>query len=338
MGGRDGGIVISERARALHAETMICDLTLPWGPGYQNQDLILPRFHASGVGYVSLTIGVDRMSLEETVRHIAAQRVRLRNWSDHCVFVRSVAEIAEARNSGRLAIGFHFQGSNPLAGLPEMVETYYELGVRHMLFAYNKRNMAADGCHERTDSGLSRFGLRLVEEMNRVGMIVDCTHVGYRSSMDAIEASSDPVLFSHSNAAVLVPHERNISDEQIKACAATGGLIGVNGVGHFLSEDMMASPEAMLRHIDHIAELVGPEHIGIGVDHVYYLEQQSARRTANPDMFPSGYPPADWTGSYLAPEQIIEVVELLVQRGYGDDDIRGILGGNFLRIAERVWK
>jgi len=333
-----GEIVVSDQARALHAQAVICDLTLPWGAGYENQGTILPEFAEAGIDFVSLTIGVDRMSLEETVRHIAAQRARLDGWSDHCAFVRSVEDIQAARQAGKLAIGFHFQGSNPLAGQVEMVEVYYDLGVRHMLFAYNKRNMAADGCHELTDGGLSSFGLRLVAEMNRVGMIVDCTHVGYRSSMDAVEASAQPVIFSHSNADAVNSHDRNIRDDQIKACAATGGIVGINGAGHFLAEDMMASPEAMLRHIDHVANLVGPAHVAIGIDHVYYLAQQSARRTANPDTFPKGYPPSDWIGSYLHPSRLIEVTELMVQHGYGDDEILGILGGNFLRVANAVWK
>ncbi|MGE0717684.1 MAG: dipeptidase [Alphaproteobacteria bacterium] len=330
---------MSSRAAALLRSATVCDLTLPWGPGYANQDTILDRFRASGFGFVSLTVGLDRMSLEATVRHIAAERARFRRLAgDGIVFADSVADIRRAKAEGKLSVGFHFQGSNPLAGDTGMVDVYWQLGVRHMLLAYNQRNMAADGCHEPSDSGLSRYGRALVREMNRVGMIVDCTHMGYRSTMDMIELSTTPVMFSHSNAHALVAHDRNIRDDQIKACAVRGGIIGINGVGHFLAEDMKASPEVFVRHLDYMAEMVGPQHLAIGIDHVYYSDQMAARRAANPDTFPRGYPRPGQQGSYLAPEDLIGIVELMVARGYTDADILGILGENFLRYADGIWK
>lgn len=330
---------VSDRAEALLHESIVCDMTLPWGIGYQNQDTILTDFAKAGVSFVSLTIGVDRMSRTETVRHIAAQRNRIiRTWGDSCQFVETVQDIYDAQKAGKLAVGFHFQGSNPLDGDINMVEFYYKLGVRHMLFAYNQRNRAADGCHELTDGGLSRFGLRLVEEMNDVGMIVDGTHCGYRSSMDMMEASKAPAIFSHSNAMMIFNHARNIKDDQIKACAKTGGYIGINGVGHFLTADMVATPDAWVQHVDYISELVGPEHVAIGLDNVYYLEQQHARRQASPDAYPEGYPPPDWQGSYLGPNDYAALVQKLIEHGYSDDNIRGILGENVLRVARGVWK
>ena len=129
--------------------------------------------------------------------------------------------------------------------------------------AYNKKNLVGDGCHERTDAGLSLYGIDLVEEMNRVGMLVDCSHTGYRTSMEVMEISTRPVVFSHSNPRSLWEHDRNIRDEQALACAATGGLVGVVGVGIFMGEND-ASTDALLRQIDFYAELIGPEHIGSG--------------------------------------------------------------------------
>jgi membrane dipeptidase len=329
-------IEISGRAAALHREAVVCDMTLPWGNWEENKNSILDRFEAVGVDFVSLTVGLDRMSLEETVRRVAAERARIRSWGERFVFVESVSDIRRAKASGKLALGFHFQGSNPLGGDSNMVELYYRLGVRHMLLAYNQRNHAADGCSERSDAGLSRYGLKLIEEMNRVGMILDCTHTGYRSSMEAMEACRGPVLFSHSNAHALCPHDRNIKDDQIRACAATGGVIGITGVGHFLAEDMQATTEAFVRHIDYVSSLVGPQHIGLGIDHVYYLGHKAQQRAASPDMYPHGYPAGG--GSYLRPEHIPEITELLMRRGYSDADIKAILGGNFMRVAGQVWK
>lgn len=336
---REATDTLTLRADALHDDAVICDLTLPWGPGYDNQDTVLSRFRDGGIDFVSLTIGLDRMSLEQTIRHIAAERARFaRLEGEGIVLAESVDDILAAKRDGKLAVGFHFQGSNPLAGDPKMVGLYYRLGVRHMLFAYNQRNLAADGCHEDSDCGLSRYGRALVREMNRVGMIVDCTHTGHRSTMDIVEHSADPVMFSHSNAWRLVPHDRNIKDDQIDACAAKGGLIGINGVGHFLSEDMVASPEAMFSHIDYMVARIGWRHVCIGIDHVYYGQQMAARRAANPDTFPKGYPAGGKAASYLGPEDLRAVTRLMVGHGYPDEAVRGILGENFLALAQRVWK
>lgn len=330
-------IRISDHARALHDDALICDLTLPWGNWEEGKDTILSRYRDRRFDFVSLSVGLDRMGFEETVHRVARERARLREWSDWVHFVESADDIHEARRLGKLAVGFHFQGSNPLGGDPNMVALYHRLGVRHMLLAYNQKNLAADGCHERTDMGLSRFGRRVVEELERSRMILDCTHTGYRSSMEAIEMSSQPVMFSHSNAHAVYPHARNIKDDQIEACAATGGLIGITGVGHFLCAEMTACAEAFVQHVDYVAERVGPEHVGIGLDHVYYLGHKAVQRAGAPDMYPAGYPPPGAAGSYFGPEHLIEIVELLVRRGYGDRDIRAILGGNFLRIASQVW-
>jgi membrane dipeptidase len=171
--------------------------------------------------------------------------------------------------------------------------------------------------------------------MNRVGMLVDCTHTGYRTTMDAMEVSTSPVIFSHSLARALKDHARNIRDDQIKACAATGGVIGLNGVGFFLG-DNDASAGRLADHVDHMAQLVGARHLALGLDWVYFMDSMLAFYNASPDKYPEGYPPPPW--HFIVPEQLGDIVETLLRRGYKDNDIRGILGENFLRVAEQVWK
>ena len=213
-----------------------------------------------------------------------------------------------------------------------------------MLLAYNVRNLVADGCAETADAGLSNLGRQVVREMNRVGMIVDCSHTGRRSSLQAIDLSERPVIFSHSNAHALGPHIRNIRDEQIRACAARGGVIGVVGVGAFLG-DAEAQTESVFRQIDYIANLVGPEHVGLGTD---YVKIFPARNHAS--VWESVSPEASWpnatnawpdpTGTQIkvedgrcfAPEQLRELIGMMLMHGYSRDVVRGVLGGNFRRV------
>lgn len=217
-----------------------------------------------------------------------------------------------------------------------MVEVYYKLGVRHALLAYNQKNSVGDGCHERTNAGLSRYGITLVKRMNRIGMIVDLTHTGYKTTMDVFEHVSAPVIFSHSNPRALYDHERNIADDQIRACAATGGVIGVNGIGVFMAEND-ASTELLLRQIDYLVQLVGPAHVGIGLDWVYDLPSLIEITARSLDTYPAqGYERRDM--QIVQPEQLPEVTEGLLKRGYGESDLEDILGGNWLRVARAVWK
>lgn len=326
---------IADAAARLHASATVCDMVIPGTSALDDRESVIPRYLAAGCNYVSLTIGSDRWTLEQTVLVVAAERARYARHADKYVLVESVDDIIRAKNERKLALGFNFQGTNGLAGHLDMVALYYKLGVRSMLLAYNQKNLVGDGCHERTDAGLSRFGVSLIKEMNRTGMLVDCSHTGYRTSMEAIETSSAPVICSHSNAKALLPHDRNIPDDLIKACARSGGVIGMNGMGIYIA-DNDASTAALVRHIDYMADLVGPQHIGLGLDFVFYEQNFYARVKANPNRYPPDKYPIPQ--QFFKPEQLPELTELLLKRGYEEDAVRGILGENFLRVAGSVWK
>ena len=302
---------------------------------------LLEPWRAAGVGYLSINVGFDVRPWTRTVENIAALRRRLPEEAPFCRLVSSVAEIDEARAEGKLAVTFDIEGMTSLAGRIEMVQLYYDLGVRHMLFAYNRNNDAGSGCHDE-DSGLTDFGRRAIDEMNRVGMVIDCSHSGLRTTLAAMERSRDPVVFSHSNAKALVDHGRNISDEQIKACAETGGVVGINGINLFLGE-AVASPAAVARHAAHVAELTHPRHVGLSLDYAPSLDSGKDMDAVadlvddNPHFWPkeAGY---DGTIGCLPVRRLPEVAEELRAIGFDREEIAGILGGNFRRVAERVWK
>ena len=330
---------ISTQAAELHRDALVWDNTLPWGDlgRAELKANCLPRMTASGFNAVSLTLGGDRNGMSDTITKIAKERTFFLGHSDRYVLVETADDILAAKAAGKLAVIFHFQGTNPVANDLNMIESYYRLGIRHMLMAYNLRNLVGDGCKERSDGGLSRYGLQLIQEMNRVGMWVDCSHTSYRTSMEVFELSKAPVIFSHTGAHALYHHSRNIRDDQIEACAKTGGVMGINGVGTFLA-DNEGTAESVFRHIDHFAELVGPQHVGIGLDFVYDRETSSPSRwnvcqEDDPDI------DVPWPEiNYTPPEELPRLTEAMLKHGYLEADIRGILGENWLRVARQVWK
>ena len=323
---------ISEQARNIHNQTLIWD-THACFRLHPNADLSeLKRYRESGVTFVSLNIGMDLNSFENTMQVLARYRGYIASHPDQYLLALTVDDIRKAKEAGKLAIAFDLEGSDPLLGNLNLVSLYYDLGVRQMLLAYNKDNRASGGCMEGT-IGLTDFGRDVIREMNRVGMVVDLSHMGYRATMEAFGVSTAPVIFSHSNPNGLREHARNISDEQIIACAKTGGVVGINGIGDFLGG---TSSELIVQNIEYVMDLVGPEHVGIGLDYVIDKQELIEYIETYPDIFP----PDKITDflSIVEPEQFPEFTELLCQKGYSEQIIRSILGENFLRVAGQVLK
>jgi membrane dipeptidase len=321
----------SETVAEIMRRSVVCDMTLPWSKPYMiDEDVTLPRFKKAGIDFISLTVNISKNPLAATMSHIAMVKAHIRARPE-LVFATTPEEIVAAKRQGKLALGLHFQGTEPLDGDVELVQSYYDLGVRHMLLAYNLKNAAGDGCIERTDAGLSKFGVRLVREMNRVGMLVDGSHTGYRTTMDAMEVCEGPFIFSHSNADAVVPHYRNIKDDQIRGAARSGGLVGVNGVNEFLG-DRHAASETMFRHIEHIVNLVGIDHVGIGLDYVRDVKAIWDWIQRDRDLWPQPGAQEQPYPAHAQPEQIAELVDIMLGHGYSPEDIGKVLGGNFLRV------
>ena len=360
---------ISKEAARLHEDAQVWDMTLPWGPHYDLENKLRTLEHAAAHGYTvaSLTVAGDWQGMTSAIQSIAYERAYFLANSDRFVLVDRFADVEAAKRDGKLAIVFHFQGTGPVEGDLNMVETYHQLGIRHMLMAYNLKNLVGAGCTERTDDGLSRFGVALIEEMNRVGMIVDATHTGYRTTMDMFEVSKDPVIFSHSNPSALWDIPRNIKDDQIKACVKSGGVICVNGVDIFLGmdDDLIGM---MVKHMAYVAELVGPEHVGIGTDYVADKRGERGEFEQRPGTLPdpstsirfespmARFNPMDvhltghlkasggksmgphWDDCYyVGPQDLPELTERLLKHGFGEAEVRGILGENIMRVAKQVW-
>lgn len=321
-----------ELFREIHQKSLVWDAHACF-PLKPNADLAeLKRYRDSEVNFVSLNIGMDMDSFETIVQVLAGYRSYIRSHLDDYVLALCVDDVLRAKESGKLAIAFDLEGSEPLLGNIDLISFYYDLGVRQMLLAYNRDNRASGGCVE-GKIGLTEFGREVVREMNRVGMVVDASHMSYAASMEVFETSSDPVIFSHSNPAGQRAHVRNISDEQIKSCAQTGGVIGINGIGDFLGG---TTSERFIEHVEYVIDLAGPDHVGIGLDYVVDKQELIDYVTNHPETFPPDK--MKDVLSFVEPEQFPEFTELLFHRGYSEQVISGILGGNFWRVAKAVWK
>jgi len=297
---------------------------------------ILESWRKHNVNYLSINVGFDVMSRDETLTTLAAYRRWFLAHSDRFLLAGTLADIAEAKRSGRLAVSFDIEGMNALGGDINMIELYHTLGVRQMLFAYNLNNAAAGGCHD-TDISLTQFGIGILTEMNRVGMVVDASHTSYRTSMDLIERSTTPVVFSHSNPTSIWQHQRNITDEQIKACATKGGVIGLNGLAIFVGDNDTSS-ESLMVHLLRLIDLAGPAHVGLGLDYTPDVTVDlGAILRSRPDYWPAGQQYGTPNIGHSGPSKIPDLVEGMQARGFTDLEIVGVLGENFKRIAKESW-
>lgn len=247
---------------------------------------------------------------------------------------RCVADIEAAHSAGDLAIVLHFQGCDPIEADVNLLDAYYALGVRVMQPTYNARNRLGDGCLERANSGLSKLGRAAIARMNELRIVVDVAHVGRRTSLDVIEASTAPVIVSHGNACGVYDSRRNLTDEQIKAVAASGGVIGVCAFPGFVSA-ADADLDKLLDHVDYLARLVGAEHVGLGMDFSVETEDDYDYFGYEEDTYPR--PPWIYPPGIAGFADIRNIGDGLARRGYSGDQIAGIASSNFLRVFGQVW-
>ena len=300
----------------------------------------IDRLHAAGVNYVSINIGMDMNPVTQVMSVIAGFRATIAARPERYVMASTVQDIEQAAADGKLAIGFDLEGAMPLLEQPGMVALYRDMGVRQMHLAYNRNNTVAGGCHD-VEQGLTPLGHQVVAAINAAGILMDCSHTGRTCSLDIMAASTKPVIFSHSNPLALVEHGRNVTDEQIKACAATGGVVCVSGVSIFLGT---RTPDAddVARHAAYVADKVGVKHAGIGLDISF---QQSELN----DSPPGNYDPTYWwpksagydrtiaKSTYPPIESWVVLGDALQRTGMTADEAALVMGGNMMRVAGQVW-
>ena len=297
----------------------------------------------SGVHAISLTMGPfgrEMFSYEAAVKDLAAWNYKF-DIIPELVKVCRAADIEKAKREGKLGMILNFQNTTHIGADLDKLDFFYQLGIRQVQLTYNDLNLVGAGCTERTDCGLSRFGLQVVERCNKLGILVDISHTGYQTSMDAIQASAVPVAFTHTLCKAVNNHDRGKTDEQLEALAAKNGYVGIVVVPNFITNEPVATLEHFLDHIEHAVKIVGAERVGIGTDHAEPFEPLAnkmnveiveklgfqAKHAIDFNRKTQGY--RNW-------RDFINLARGLVSRGYSDEAVKGILGGNFLRIFRQV--
>lgn len=331
----------AERARELLKSSVVWDNVWPVDlPGHESVGNTwdqLERFAAAGVTALGLTLAGDNHNSAEALRLTGWARNELRTRSSQLMLVQTVDDILTAKRIGKLAVVMQFEGTRCFERDLNLIDAFYALGVRQTLLAFNTANCTGGGCADRVDGGLTAYGRRFIREAERVGMLIDLSHVGRQTSLDALAMAQRPMVISHSNANAVHASFRNVDDVQAAACADTGGLVAISGSSEYLG-DTQCRTETLFRHLDHYVQLIGAAHVGIGLDIVFKPEPLDRWARSRPEEWPMAQDPA-WPGfSYAVPEQVVELIGLMLAQGYPESAVEDILGRNYLRVCSQVWR
>ena len=333
-----------EKMESLYEESIVIDACAPLA-SHGNEYV---RYKKGKITAAAVTIPPTGGYLPETIKGITDWFERIKEDED-LIEVLCVDDIFRAKREGKMGVILAFQGTTHLQANLSLIEVYYKLGIRQMLLCYNTKNAIGDGCTEPGNGGLSIFGAKAIAEMNRLGIIVDLAHTGYRTTMEAMEVSQKPCIFSHGNAYGVHNSLRNLRDEQVIKVAKMGGTVGINGYPAFVSNKLKPSVNDFIDHIDYYVNLVGIDHVTLGID--YYecqsgvLPDERAMDIYN-ELISNGHwkketypaPPYYYPKEIELPEKLHNLVPAMKARGYADVDIRKILGENLIRVMKEVWK
>jgi membrane dipeptidase len=300
------------------------------------------KFKDSGINVIHPAVGLGGVNAyESALGWFAGWNGVIAGNDERMMRIDSPADFGRVKASGKLGVLLGLQNAQHFRR-PADVDAFHALGQRIAQLTYNSRNLIGNGSTERRDDGISDFGVAIVERMNAVGMAVDVSHCGDRTTLDAFEISKRPVLITHSNCRALVPgHPRVKTDEAIRAMAKSGGVMGITGVRMFVRDREPTTVEHVLDHFDHVARLVGPEFLGVGSD--IDLDGYDDMPPEINRQLRAGY-----KGSYGFrekidvegldhPKRMFDLAEGLIRRKYTDAQIEGILGGNFKRVLTSIW-
>ena len=299
-------------------------------------------YRDSGINVFHIAIGTGGPDAYlESLKFVSGYNNLIAAYPEWFQRIDSAERLKNCKSSGKVGILIGLQNSEHFRAVDD-VDYFYGLGQRVSQLTYNSRTLIGNGSTERRDEGLSDFGVAVVERMNKLGMAVDVSHCGDRTTLDAFEVSKKPVLITHSNCRTLNPgHPRCKTDEAIKAMAAKGSVMGITEVGMFVSAKEPTTIENMLDHYDYVAKLVGVEHVGIGSDIDLWgydaLSPEETKQLRSGYKASYGFREKNDLDNFHPAKRIFDITEGLIRRKYSDANIALILGGNFERALKEIW-
>ena len=333
---------MASEARRIYDEAIVID-----GLNVSNweSDAVFERLRAGNITAINATVATWENFLQ-TMDHLSAWMRRFRERGD-ILQVKETADIHAAKKLGKTGIILGFQNASPIENDLDRLGLFLALGVRVIQVTYHETNLLGSGCWERNDAGLSNFGIDAVREMNRLGIVVDLSHVGPKTTLDAIEVSEQPVAITHANARTFCGHRRNKEEEALVALAEKGGVVGATSFANFLPKGFDSTVEDFVDAVDDMVERIGIDHVAIGTDstHDQPLEFWHYISSQQGTKFPSTF--ADGSVPYTelsfqpkgidSPAEFPNLADALADRGYSGEDITRLLGGNWMSLFERVW-
>jgi membrane dipeptidase len=298
-------------------------------------------FRSSGITAFHNSVGVGGASAySDGLEFIAAWSGFVGRNAEVFSLVGRAQDIDHAKAKQKIAVIMGLQNADEFREAKD-VKAFYEFGLRCAQLTYNSQNLIGSGSTDRVDGGISDYGVEIIKAMNEVGMLIDVSHSGDRTTLDAIELSPKPIAFTHSNCRALNNHPRLKTDEAIKKLAAKGGVMGITGVRNFVKDKEPTTVEDIVDHIDHVVKLVGIDHVGIGTDSdlMGYDHMPADQYKQLKAGYKASYAFRDKidTDGFNHPRKMYDLTAALVRRGYSDSNIQAVLGGNFRRLLGSTW-
>jgi membrane dipeptidase len=307
---------------------------------WDQPDPIFAAYKASGVTAIHTSLANRNLAVAQ--RELAEWQARFDPWPDRLLKIATAGQIAEAKKSGRVGVLLGFQNATIVENDVRNLDALYRAGTRCIQLTYNSRNLLGDGCTERTNAGLSDFGVAVVERMNELGIVVDLSHCGEATSRDGIAVSKRPPAFTHTMCKAVYDHVRAKSDDLLKALADKGGMVGIATLGYFIGPTGETTLADYLRHVDHAVKVAGIDHVGLASDYsIRGIEKTHTREswyvprlTSFKPVYRVRWPP--WIKELDPPERFRTIANGLAKRGYTSGQLEQILGGNWTRYFTEV--
>jgi membrane dipeptidase len=328
--------------------SLVIDMLAPLKLDFRPEAYALPlsdteaaMFRSCGITGFHNSVGVGGASAyDDALQFIAAWSGFVGRNTQVFTLVGKAGDLDAAKATQKIAVIMGLQNADEFRE-PKDVKAFYELGLRCAQLTYNTQNLIGSGSTERVDGGISDYGEQIIKSMNEVGMLVDVSHSGDKTTLEAIELSPKPIAFTHSNCRALNNHPRLKTDEAIRKLAAKGGVMGITGVRMFVKDKEPTTVEDIVDHIDHVVKLVGIDHVGIGSDSdlMGYDHMPPDQYKQLKAGYKASYAFRDKidTDGFDHPRKVYDLTAALIRRGYSDSNIQAVLGGNFRRLLGNTW-